>query len=459
MKTEQIPDIVRKQKAFFNTDATKDLAFRKKNLKKLREVILQNQKKIETALWKDLHKSEYEVWSTEIGLVLKELRVLLKNMKKWSRKKTVRTPLLLFRAKSCIFPEPYGQVLVLAPWNYPFQLLFGPLVAAMAAGNCVFLRPSSNTPAIASLMEEMISENFPPEYIAIINGNRESAQALLKEKFDYIFFTGSPYVGRKVMEAASKHLTPVSLELGGKSPCVITEDAPLDRAARRIVWGKFLNAGQTCVTPDYILVDQKVKKVLVEKLCHSVEKFFGPNPQESNDFVRIVNKANVLRLQELMNAGTIVAGGTTDPETCYVAPTIITDVTPEDPIMQQEIFGPILPVLEYQSLDEAIEFINSRPDPLALYIFSKKKAEQMKILKGTRSGTTAINDTVFQFVNRHLPFGGRGESGMGKYHGKSSFETFTHYRSILNKKNKNDFSVRYPKYNETKLKLLKLFLK
>jgi acyl-CoA reductase-like NAD-dependent aldehyde dehydrogenase len=459
MKIEQIPETVRKQREFFNTDATKDIAFRRKNLLKLREVILQNQKKIEEALWKDLHKSEYEVWSTEIGLVLKELRVLLKNMKKWSRKKTVRTPLLLFRSKSCILPEPYGQVLILSPWNYPFQLLFGPLVAAMASGNCVFLRPSSNTPAIARLMEDMISENFPPEYISIINGNRESAQALLKEKFNYIFFTGSPYVGRKVMEAASKHLTPVSLELGGKSPCVVTENAPLDRAARRIVWGKFLNAGQTCVTPDYILVDHKVKDILVKKLSVAIEKFFGSDPQESNDFVRIVNKANVLRIQELMKDGTIVAGGTTDPETCYVAPTLITDVTPEDPVMQQEIFGPVLPVLEYQSLDKAIEFINSRPDPLALYVFSKKKAEQMKILKGTRSGTTAINDTVFQFVNQYLPFGGRGESGMGKYHGKSSFETFTHYRSILNKKNKNDFSVRYPKYNETKLKLLKLFLK
>lgn len=459
MKIEQIPYIVSKQKAFFNTDATKDLAFRRKNLLKLREVILQNQKKIEEALWKDLHKSEYEVWSTEIGLVLKELRVLLKNMKKWSRKKTVRTPLLLYRAKSCILPEPYGQILILAPWNYPFQLLFAPLVAAMAAGNCVFLRPSSNTPATARLMEEMISENFPAEYIAIINGNRESAQALLKEKFDYIFFTGSPYVGRKVMEAASKNLTPVSLELGGKSPCIVTENAPLDRAARRIVWGKFLNAGQTCVTPDYILVDHRVKDALVKNMRASIEKSFGPDPQKSKNFVRIVNKANVIRLQELMKTGTIVTGGTTDPETCYVAPTILTDITADDPVMQQEIFGPVLPVLEYKSLDEAIKFINSRPDPLALYVFSRKKSEQMKILKETRSGTAAINDTVFQFVNQNLPFGGRGESGMGKYHGKRSFETFTHYRSILNKKNKNDFSIRYPAYNGTKLKLLKMFLR
>ncbi|HBN26787.1 MAG TPA: aldehyde dehydrogenase family protein [Desulfobacteraceae bacterium] len=456
---EQIPEFVKKQKEFFKTDTTKDISFRKENLKKLRKLILQNQEKIEEALWKDLHKSEYEVWSTEIGLVLKEIRVLLANLKKWSRKKTVRTPLLLFRSKSCILPEPYGQVLILAPWNYPFQLLFAPLAGAMAAGNCVFLRPSSNTPATAKLMEEMISENFPPEYISIINGSRESAQALLNEKFDYIFFTGSPYVGRKVMEAASKHLTPVSLELGGKSPCIVTKDANLDLAARRIVWGKFLHAGQTCVTPDYLLVDHEVKDRLIEKLLLYVNKFFGPNPMESNDFVRIVNKANVIRLEELMKAGTIITGGTTDPENCYVAPTIITDIKPEDPIMKEEIFGPLLPVMEYQALAEAIEFINSRPDPLALYIFSEKKSLQMKVLKETQSGTVAINDTVFQFVNRYLPFGGRGESGMGKYHGKSSFETFTHYRSILNKKNKTDFPVRYPKYNAKKLKLLKLFLR
>jgi len=459
MKIEQIPELVKKQKEFFKTDITKDLAFRKRNLKKLREVILQNQQKIEEALWKDLHKSEYEVWSTEIGLVLKEIRVFLANLKKWSRKKTVWTPLILFRSKSCILPEPYGQVLILSPWNYPFQLLFAPLAGAMAAGNCVFLRPSSNTPATAKLMEEMISENFPPEYISIINGSRESAQALLTEKFDYIFFTGSPYVGRKVMEAASKHLTPVSLELGGKSPCVVTKDASLDLTARRIVWGKFLNAGQTCVTPDYLLVDHEIKDRLIEKLCLYVEKFFGSNPRESKDFVRIVNKANVIRLQELMKAGTIITGGTTDPENCYVAPTIITDIKPEDPVMKEEIFGPVLPVLEYQALPEAIEFINSRPDPLALYIFSSKKSLQMKVLRETRSGTVAINDTVFQFANSNLPFGGRGESGMGKYHGKSSFDTFTHYRSILNKKNKKDFPIRYPKYNARKLKLLKLFLR
>jgi len=459
MNNEEIIRISKIQKAFFKTKQTRQSGFRHANLNKLRALILDNQKEISEALFQDLRKSRLESWETEIGLVLKEISVLKRNLNKWSRHKRVKSPLVLFRSKSYIIPEPYGRVLIMSPWNYPFQLLFLPLAGAIASGNCVVLRPSSRTPHISSLMKEMIEKAFPEEYIKLIDAPREAVSNIIDQKFDYILFTGSMPVGKKIMEMASKHLTPVSLELGGKNPCIVTSNSNLDLAARRIAWGKYVNAGQSCVAPDYLLVQKEVKEELLLKLKQKVIDFFGPEPSQSKDFTRIINKMNTIRLGELMKGARLVFGGEVNPDENYVAPSVIDNIDANHPVMKEEVFGPVLPVLEFDKIEETIQFLNERPTPLCLYVFSSSSGEQKQLIENTNSGTVAINDTKLQFANPYLPFGGKGESGMGKFHGKSSFDTFTHYRSVLHKKNRIDFSIRYPVYNETNLNILKYLLK
>jgi len=459
MKAEETEQLLTKQQRFFKTHVTRDLTVRKKNLQKLRLAILKYKDELNHAFFLDMHKSEFETWSSETGFVLREIREHLRHLKNWSSKKRVGNPLLLFRARSFLQPGPYGCVLILAPWNYPFQLLFTPLVGAMAAGNCIILRPSSKVPHVTTVMEKIITENFPDEYIAFVNGSRETAQVLLQQNFDYIFFTGSVQVGKKVAEAAAKHLTPVTLELGGKNPCIVAEDAPVEITARRILFGKLLNAGQTCIAPDYLLVHESVKEELLKALKARITRFYGEKPSESPDFTHIVDEANVLRLRELIKGQKIVAGGDNDPAQKYFAPTILDEVKPEDPIMQEEVFGPVLPVLTYNFPEEPVAFINNRPTPLVLYLFTGNRKWQKKILKETCSGSVAINDTVLQYMNPALPFGGKGESGMGKYHGKANFKTFTHYRSVMKKMNKKDFPIRYPRFTGWKLKIIKILLR
>jgi len=459
MNQKDIHDLVKRQDEFFHTGQTRNVKFRKTQLKKLRSTIFKYQDRIYEALWKDLHKNKMEVWATEIGLVLQEIKYMLRNLSNWSRPQPVGNPILMFRANSMIVPEPHGRVLILSPWNYPFQLLINPLVGAIAAGNCAIIRPSSNTPNTLKVMEKLILECFPEKYIALVDGPRETVDLLLEEKFDYIFFTGSSAVGKKIMERASRNLTPVSLELGGKNPCFVTRDADLNLAARRIVWGKFLNGGQSCVAIDYLLVDQEIKQDLVERITYYIEKFYGSDPSQSQDLTYIVNSANVVRLKELIRNADIILGGDNDPETRYFAPTLVDNVKLQDPLMQEEIFGPVLPILEYQDLDEAIALVNNRPTPLCVYVISPRRSQQWDIFSRTRSGFSGFNDSAILFANPNLPVGGKGMSGFGKYHGKKSFDTFTHYRSVFIKKNKIDLPLRYPPQTKCKFEIIRYLLR
>ncbi len=459
MKIEELKRLSKAQKSFFKTNKTKDLKFRHASLSKLRALILNHKNEISEALFQDLHKSRFESWETEIGLVLSEIRILKKHLNKWGRPKRVKSPLVLFRSKSYIIPEPYGRVLIMSPWNYPFQLLFLPLAGAIASGNCVVLRSSSSAPHTSRLMKEMIEKAFPEEYIKFIDAPREAVRDVIDQGFDYIFFTGSAPVGKKIMEMAARNLTPVSLELGGKNPCIVAKDSNLDLAARRIMWGKLVNAGQSCVAPDFLLVHKEVKKELLEKMEQKITEFFGQDPLHSKDFSRIINSMNTRRLEELMKGAQVVCGGIVKPDGNYVSPTILDGIDKDHLSMKEEIFGPLLPVLEFDNIEDAISLINEQATPLCLYIFSSSPKIQKQLIENTSSGTVAINDTKLQFANPYLPFGGKGNSGMGKYHGKSSFDTFTHYRSVLHKKNRIDFSLRYPVYNERNLNVLKCFLK
>jgi aldehyde dehydrogenase (NAD+) len=458
MNTYKIPGIIETQRVFFNTHKTKDLDFRIQNLKKLKEIIQAYEDKICLALWEDLHKPKFEAYATEVGLVLQELTLQIRKLKKWSRPKKVKTSLIHFFSRSYIHSEPYGNVLIFAPWNFPFQLLFNPLLGAISAGNCVVMKPSRHTPHVSEIMEEMISSNFDPAYIALVKGGKDINKALLNEKFDYIFFTGSQRIGRIVMEAASRNLTPVCLELGGKNPCIVDKDANINLAAKRITWSKFFNAGQTCVAPDYLLIHKDVKEEMIEKIKFFILSFYGSEPKKSQDYNHIVNQANVERLSELIKSGKVIFGGEVDITQKYVAPTLIDDVKPGDPVMQEEIFGPVLPILEFNHIDEALGIINNMPKSLSLYIYTNNSKLQKEILHKTSSGNGAINDSVIQFSNPLLPYGGVGESGMGKYHGKKSFETFSNLKSIMKKTNLFDLPVRYPPYSSLKLFIAKKFM-
>lgn len=458
MESSVITDIIARQRRFFAAHTTRGADFRLHALETLRRAVLEYEDRLYDAFWLDLRKSRFEAYATEIGMVLDEIRHHRAHLRRWMKPQRVPTPLTQFPARSRRYPEPYGVVLIMAPWNYPFMLLIEPLIGAISAGNCVVLKAADYSRHVAAVMEEMIRTHFQPEYICLVQGGRSVNQSLLREKFDYIFFTGSPTLGSLVMQEAAKTLTPVSLELGGKSPCIVDRDADIPLAARRIAWGKFLNGGQTCVAPDYLFVHQEVKAPLLTALQQAVREFFGPDPADSPDYPRIISEAAVQRLTRLMQHGEIVCGGQVHTAERYIAPTIIDGTSPQHPIMQEEIFGPLLPVMTFERIDEVIEFVNARPKPLALYYFSRNPAAQEYILARTSAGGACINDVVVHLATPHMPFGGVGDSGMGGYHGKFSFDTFSHWKSVLKRGNWLDIPLRYAPFG-AKLGLLKKLLR
>lgn len=449
---EPVKDIIRQQREFFATGKTKDVEWRIEQLKRLKQAIVDDQEAIVTAVKADLGRPDFEAYF-EIAAI-SEINYALKHLKSWVKPKKVATSIDQFPASAKIYPEPLGVVLIISPWNYPFQLMISPLTGAIAAGNCAVLKPSEVAANTSRVIADIIQKTFDPAYIAVVEGGVEISQQLLEEKFDHIFFTGGTAIGKIVMQAAAKHLTPVTLELGGKSPCIVDSDVDLKYAAKRITWGKYLNAGQTCIAPDYLLVDRRIKSDLLTEIQKCVEEFYGDDPAQSPDYARLISRRHFERLEPLLKDGEIVMGGQTKPEEKYIAPTVMDQVSWESPVMQEEIFGPILPVLEYTDLKEAIAQINARPKPLALYIFSKDKQKQEQVLQETSSGGVCINDTVMQVGVSTLPFGGVGDSGIGSYHGKASFDTFSHYKSVLKKGFRFDPNWRYPPYKD-KLSLLK----
>ncbi|MGB3402177.1 MAG: aldehyde dehydrogenase [Microcoleaceae cyanobacterium] len=453
--THNISQRVQQQRQFFATGQTRDLGFRRQQLQRLKQMMVENRRLILDAVIADLGRPELEA-SFEMA-ALTEINYAIKQLKSWAKPKKVPVSPAQFPASARVYPEPLGVVLIIGPWNYPFQLMMTPLVGAIAAGNCAILKPSELAAETSKVITDLIEKTFDPAYIVAVEGGVETAQTLLNQKFDHIFFTGGTKVGQVVMEAAAKQLTPVTLELGGKSPCIVDHEVNIQIAAKRIIWGKFLNAGQTCIAPDYLLVDRSIKSELLTALQQTIHDFYGENPQESPDYARMISPKHWQRLTQFLDKGKIVIGGQTNLEEKYIAPTIIDEVSWEDPVMQDEIFGPILPVLEYQSLEKAIVQINARPKPLALYFFSNNSAKQQQVLQGTSSGGILFNDTVLQVGSQFLPFGGVGNSGIGSYHGKASFDTFSHYKSVLKKSFRFDFSVRYPPYLK-KLKLMNFFV-
>ncbi len=443
MEKEEIRLILENQRRFFETGNTLDIRFRINILKKLKSLIIEHEQDIKDALWKDFHKPGCEVISSEIQFVIKELNLAIRKLRSWAKPKRVRTPLVHFIAKSYISPQPYGQVLVLSPWNFPFQLSFIPVLSALAAGNCVVLKMSQRVPFTSNVIKK-IADNFSKDLFAVIRGDYSISDYLLDYNFDYIFFTGSNNIGRHVMGKASVNLTPVTLELGGKNPCVVTADARLDFAVKRIAWGKFYNAGQTCVAPDYVLIDRKIKDRFLDLIIKEIRSFYGDDPEQSDDYPRIIDDKSASRLASLMTTGQVVTGGNVDPKNHYVSPTVIKDIKADDPIMNGEIFGPVLPVIDYENFGEVYGIIERNPQPLTAYIFTRDKKSACEFLSKVRCGSAAINDTVIQFATPFLPFGGVGPSGMGRYHGKKSFETFSNMRAVMVKSNLIDFFVRYP---------------
>ncbi|QXE02575.1 aldehyde dehydrogenase [Terribacillus sp. DMT04] len=428
---ENYQELLNKQRIFFRSGRTKDVQFRIKSLQALKDLIQAHEQAILDAVKEDLNKSEMEAKRAEVGLVISEINFTLDNIESWAETKEVPTAESHAGAKSFIQPEPYGSALVIAPWNYPFQLAVSPLVGAIAGGNTAVLKPSELTPKTSAVLSGLINDHFPEEYLHVVEGEVETSTALLKEDFDYIFFTGSTGVGKIVAEAAAKHLTPVTLELGGKSPTIVYNDANLDEAALRIARGKFANAGQTCVAPDYLLVHSSVKDTLLAKLKAAIASMYGENIVENPNFGHIVSARHFDRLKGFLDNGTVVTGGQSNRDQLIIEPTILDAISWEDPIMQDEIFGPILPVIEYSDTSDIINRITERPKPLALYLFTEDEALQDEILANISFGGGAINDTLSHMTSHYLPFGGVGASGMGAYHGKASFDTFSHYKSIL----------------------------
>ena len=448
-----------KQKKFFQTGKTKEIPYRIAQLKKLKKLLVDNEQLLIEEVHKDFQKSAFETYVTEIGLVITDINFTLKNIDSWTKQQSVSTPIVNFPSKNFIITEPYGSALIIAPWNYPILLSLQPMVGAIAAGNTVILKPSELTPNTSSTLEKLISEAFEPEFLKVLLGGAEESAALVKMDFDYIFFTGSTRVGKIIMKEAAERLTPLTLELGGKSPCIVDKTANLEISAKRIAWGKFVNAGQTCVAPDYLLVEESIKDELLVHLKNSIQQLYGNEPKESPDFPRIINDAHFDRLASLLDSGEIVIGGKTDKSTKYIAPTILDNVTLEEKIMQDEIFGPILPVLTYSSVEECIKIINARPRPLALYIFTADQNLEDRILSTVSFGGGAVNDTIAQLGNHHLSFGGVGASGFGSYHGKSSFDAFSHQKSVMKKPFWPDVPIRYAPYDDLKLGLVRKVLK
>ena len=450
--------LITKQKSFFRTETTKDVAYRLEALQKLRIAIKNNEKKLMDALKADLNKSEFDSYSTEIGIVLEELRFTIKHLRSWVKPKRVKTPITHIGSSSFIFSEPYGVTLIIAPWNYPFQLAIAPLIGAIAAGNCAVIKPSELTSKTSEVLGKLISDLFPEDYISVVQGGVETSQALLNEKFDYIFFTGSVPVGKVIMEAAAKNLTPITLELGGKSPCIVHEDANIKLAAKRIAWGKFTNAGQTCIAPDYLYLHKKIKDQFLQQFKEATIELYGEKPLNNVHFTRIVSDKHFKRLCSFLDNGELFMGGESNQENLMIEPTVLTNITWDDQIMQDEIFGPILPVLEYDVLSEVLEGIHRHPKPLALYFFTENNNVQQEVVNSVSFGGGCINDTVYHFVSPYLPFGGVGNSGIGAYHGKGNFDTFSHQKSVLKQTTLFDIPFRYPNMKNG-LNKIKLFLK
>jgi aldehyde dehydrogenase (NAD+) len=443
-----IKTILDNQRAYFNGGQTKEIAFRIEKLKTLKKAIVENEEGIFEALNSDLNKSFYESYMTEVGIIHNEIRHIIKNITAWAKPKKVKTPLIHLLSTSFIYPEPYGITLIISPWNYPFQLALAPLLGSMAAGNCTVLKPSEYAPSTASIVADIIAKNFKSEYIAVIEGDLETSKTLLAQRFDYIFFTGRLNVAKSVMAAAAKHLTPLTLELGGKSPCIVDREVNIDLATKRIVSGKFINAGQTCIAPDYLMLHKAVKNELMGQIQNYIKQFYGSKPQYRADYPKIINNRHFERLKGFLGNGDILCGGETDQENLTISPTLLENITWEDPIMQDEIFGPILPVIDYERLSDVVTAINARSKPLTFYFFSNNKNHQKTMLKGISFGGGCINDTLLHFANPYLPFGGVGNSGMGSYHGKASFDTFSHRKSILKNYLPFDFRLRYPPYGK-----------
>lgn len=444
-----IQSLVERQHEFFLSQQTKPISWRIMQLQRLKRALKDHEQDLYEAFWSDLHKSDAEAYLTEISIVVKEINSHIKHLRRWAKPKRVSTPIYLWPSKSRIITEPLGVALIIAPWNYPLNLMLSPLVGAISSGCCAILKPSPYAANVSSVMENLIRETYEEEYIALIQGHRDVNTMLLAQHFDVIFYTGSPAVGKTVMEAAAKHLTPVILELGGKSPCVVDEGANLDITASRIVWGKTINAGQTCIAPDYLFVHETLKEKLVEKLVQRFEQFYGQDAEKSPTFCRIVSDKHFKRLSRYLTEGKVIFGGKNDPTARYIQLTLI-EVEPEMAIMQEEIFGPILPIMTYNDINDVVDYVNRHPKPLAFYYFGDTKKAK-KILSCTSSGGACVNDTLMHIVNARLPFGGVGNSGMGHYHEKESFLAFSHQRSVLQSSNRIDIAAKYPPYEKIEM--------
>ncbi|WP_378183208.1 aldehyde dehydrogenase [Aquimarina sp. SS2-1] len=446
-------EIIRRQKAFFNTNATKDISFRIKQLKLLKSVILKNEELLYEAIYSDFKKSKYETYTTELAIIYHEIDIALVKVKKWAKRKRVSTGLANLPGKSYIIPEPLGTVLVMGAWNYPYQLSIAPAIAAIAAGCTVIIKPSEIPSHSSAIMSKIIGENFDANFLKVIEGGVEETTALLKNKFDKIFFTGSTQVGRIIYQAAANHLTPVTLELGGKSPAIITKDVNIDMTAKRLVWAKFLNTGQTCIAPDYVMVESSIKNDLLEAIKNHIES--TKYKIENQNYTQIINQKNFERLQNLIEKDKIYFGGESDIENRVISPTVMIDVSFSDKVMQEEIFGPILPVLSFDDIDNAITDIKTLSKPLSCYVFTKNKNVKNKILHEISFGGGAVNDAVMHFMEQNLPFGGVGNSGIGNYHGKAGFDTFSHFKGILQKTFWIELNLKYSPYTSSKLKWMK----
>jgi aldehyde dehydrogenase (NAD+) len=450
-----IPAIVQRARDAFDSGRTRPLSWRRAQLDGMRKLLEDNSEQLLAALAADLGKPAAEGWVTDIGFTIGEIKLLQKNLRKWTRPERVSTPIVALPGSSHRVAEPLGVVAIISPWNYPIQLLLSPAAGAIAAGNSVVLKPSEIAPHTSTVITELIQRYLDPDAVQVIEGGVAETTELLAQRFDHIFYTGNGRIGRVVMEAAAKHLTPVTLELGGKSPTIVDATANLRVAARRIAWGKFLNAGQTCIAPDYLLVDKKVAPAFIGELRAAIKEFYGDDPKQSGDYARIVNGHHFNRLASMLESGSVVIGGETDANTKYIAPTVLADVNVSAPVMQDEIFGPILPMVEIDNVSEAIAFINSKPHPLALYVFSEDDRAIDAVIERTTAGGVTVNGTILHISNPNLPFGGVGESGMGAYHGKSSIDIFQHRKPVLRKSTKVDPSIAYPPYTEKKMKLIR----
>ena len=459
MTEQEIKDILQQQNHFFSTGKTIPAEFRLKQLESLKEAMIRHEAGLAAALKEDLGKSRMESYMCEIGLTLSELTWMQKHLRGLMRSKRVSTPAAQFAAKSFRSPSPYGTVLIMSPWNYPVLLTLDPLIDAITAGNTAVVKPSAYAPCTFDVMKTIIEECFPKHYVAVVDGGRAENQALLQQRFDMIFFTGGKTVGREVLRHAAEYLTPVTLELGGKSPCIVDSTAKIRLAAKRIVFGKYLNCGQTCVAPDYILCDKRIRDELITAILAEIEKQFGKEPLKNPNYGKIINEKHFERILGLINGEKLVYGGQSEPESLRIAPTVLNNITWDDAVMGEEIFGPLLPILTFDTLDEALDTVESHPHPLALYFFSEDKAAQKKVLDTCRFGGGCINDTIIHLATSDMPFGGVGESGMGSYHGRVGFETFSHYRSIVDKKTWMDLPIRYQKYTGLKEKMMRMFLK